>query len=63
MGALEYLSAAEVEHLQGASRMEKEPNQWKYEEQELNLSIALPPHAVAAITIEFTPDTGGGIRA
>lgn len=63
MGAPEYLSAAEVEHLQEASRMVQEPHQWKYEEQELNLDINLPPHSVAAITIEFMPDSGGGIRA
>jgi xylan 1,4-beta-xylosidase len=63
MGASEYLSAAEVEHLQEASRMGKEPHRWKYEEQELHLNITLPPHAVAAITIEFTPDPGGGVHA
>jgi xylan 1,4-beta-xylosidase len=60
MGAPKYLSTAGVEHLQEASRMRQEPHQWEYEEQELLLDITLPPHAVAAITIKFMTETGGG---
>ncbi|MFY9804532.1 MAG: hypothetical protein WA211_05365 [Candidatus Acidiferrales bacterium] len=31
----------------------KQPQPWKYEQPNMELSLALPPHAVAAITIEF----------
>jgi hypothetical protein len=43
--------------------MGKEPHRWKYEGRELTPAINLPPHAVAAITIEFKPDPDGGVRA
>ena len=64
MGEPEYLKAHEVERLQEASRVLKEPHQWEYEERTINLDITLPPHAVAAITLEFAPDQfKGGARA
>lgn len=56
MGEPEYLSASEVELLQGASRMWKEPQSCEYEDRVLHLDITLPPHAVAAITVEFGLD-------
>ena len=63
-GAPEYLSGPEVERLQEASRMWKEPYQCEHVKGILYLDIALPPHAVAAITIEFVPElAGGGVRA
>ena len=63
MGAPEYLSAAEVGHLQEASRMWKEPHPCECAGDSLHLDIALPPHAVAAITVEFTPEhASGGAR-
>lgn len=63
-GAPEYLSVPEVERLQEASRMWKEPYQCEHVKGILYLDIDLPPHAVAAITIEFVPEqAGGGVRA
>jgi xylan 1,4-beta-xylosidase len=63
-GAAEYLSVPEVERLQEASRMLKEPHRCEYVNGILHLEIALPPHAVAAITVEFVPEqTGGGVQA
>ena len=56
MGQPEYLSAAEVAHLQEASRVQKEPHVWRYEDRTIHLDIALPPHGVAAMTVEFRPD-------
>jgi len=53
MGAPEYPKAHEVERLQDASRLCKEPQQSDYAEQTVDLNITLPPHAVAAITLEF----------
>ena len=60
MGAPEYLSAAEVERLGEASRMLKEPQRCEYVNGVLQLEITLPPHAVAAITIDFPSEQASG---
>jgi xylan 1,4-beta-xylosidase len=63
MGEPEYLSAAEVEHLQEASRVWKEPLPCAYVNESLYLDITLPPHAVAAVTVEFAhEEADGGAR-
>jgi xylan 1,4-beta-xylosidase len=59
MGEPEYLSAQEVELLEEASRMWKEPHPCEHVKDELYLDISLPPHAVAAITVEYVPGHGG----
>ncbi len=59
-GAHEYLSVPEVERLQEASRMFKEPHQCEVVNGILCLDIALPPHTVAAITVKFVPAQAGG---
>ena len=46
-------SEREVEQLQAASLMVREPQPWKYEAGSLHLDISLPPHAIAAVTIEL----------
>lgn len=56
MGEPEYLSALEVEQLQTASRIAREPHAWKFENKTVELEIELPPHGVAAITVEWTPE-------
>jgi len=53
MGAPDYLSALQVEQLQTASRVAREPHAWTYEDRVVQIEIELPPHAVAAITLEF----------
>jgi xylan 1,4-beta-xylosidase len=53
LGAPEYLSAAEVEQLEAASRLSAEPHAWEHEGGTLRLSLDLPPHAVAALTVEL----------
>ncbi|MBC7946226.1 MAG: beta-xylosidase [Burkholderiales bacterium] len=60
MGAPEYLSAAAAADLHDASRLQREPQTYTYEHDTMALDIALPPQAVAAITIEFIrlPATG-----
>jgi xylan 1,4-beta-xylosidase len=64
MGEPEYLSAAEVEHLREASRVWKEPLACEYVNESLYLDITLPPHAVAAVTVEFAHgQADGGARA
>jgi xylan 1,4-beta-xylosidase len=54
MGEPKYLKTNEVKQLEVASRTVKEPLQWKVEEKSIHLEIELPPHAVAAITLEST---------
>jgi xylan 1,4-beta-xylosidase len=60
MGEPEYLSVPEVERLQEASRVWKEPHPWEYVNESLYLDITLPPHALAAITVEFAPESESG---
>jgi len=63
MGEPEYLSAGQVEQLQAASVIVKEPQVWKYEDGTIQFDVALPPHAVAAITFELaTESLDGGIH-
>ncbi len=57
MGEPEYLKALEVEQLQAASRLTREPHNWKYKDRSVHLETTLPPHGVAAITIEYPPAT------
>ena len=48
-----YLSSKQLHQLQQASLLRKDPQSWKYTHQNIDLEIMLPPHSVAAITIEF----------
>jgi xylan 1,4-beta-xylosidase len=43
----------QVEQLHVASQITREPLQWKYEVGSLRIDISMPPHAIAAITVEF----------
>lgn len=61
IGVPEYLSPQQVELLQVASRLVKEPIGWKFEEGAVHLNIDLPPHAVAAVTLEFAAKTMTGV--
>ncbi len=58
----EYLRRVDVEQLQAVSRLSQEPFPFVYEDQIVHLDIALPAHGVAAITLEFAPDSFGGGR-
>ena len=53
MGEPEYLSALQVEQLQAASTLRKEPQPWTQRRGTVELAVAVPPQSVAAITIEF----------
>jgi xylan 1,4-beta-xylosidase len=55
MGEPEYLKVLEVEQLQAASRLTPEPHPWKYADESVQFELALPPHAVAAITLKYSP--------
>ncbi|MGH9907077.1 MAG: GH39 family glycosyl hydrolase, partial [Pyrinomonadaceae bacterium] len=53
MGQPDYLAEKEVEKLEQASRLVKERQPINYDGGAVLLNTDLPPHAVAAITIEF----------
>jgi xylan 1,4-beta-xylosidase len=53
MGSPEYLSALDVERLQAASQLLKEPQSFSWREGNVNLHFNLAPHSLAAITLEF----------
>lgn len=58
LGEPEYPSGAEVERLRDASLVRREPYAYERVNGGLTLDIALPPHAVAALTLAFAPDSG-----
>ncbi len=53
MGEPDYLSALQEQQLKSASCLVKQPQPWRYDRRNLDFSLALPPHGLAAITIEF----------
>jgi xylan 1,4-beta-xylosidase len=61
MGQPEYLSAGQVEELEAASRLVAEPQAWAYRDGAVHVDIELPPHGVAAVTLEL-PGGGDGLR-
>ncbi|HEV3258709.1 MAG TPA: glycosyl hydrolase [Gemmataceae bacterium] len=55
MGEPEYLNAEEVGRLQRASALVKEDQPWQSQGGGIQLECDLPPHGVAAITVQFAP--------
>jgi xylan 1,4-beta-xylosidase len=55
LGEPEYLDRLAVEQLHEASVMVREACPWTWRDGRLAIEIELPPHAVAALTVEFTP--------
>jgi len=53
MGQPEYLTRQDVEQLQEASSLVKDRQSFSYKDGAVFLEMDLPPHAVAAITMEF----------
>ena len=53
MGKPTYLSAKQLDDLQHASLVRKDPQSWRYSHQSVDFKITLPPHSVAAVTMEF----------
>lgn len=58
MGAPDYPDPAAVARLQQASQIEREPQEWTCEERTVHFEVELPPHAVAAVTLEFAIPVG-----
>jgi xylan 1,4-beta-xylosidase len=55
MGQPALPSPREIEQLHVASQIVREPLQWKYEADTLHLELAMPPQAIAAVTVELAP--------
>ncbi len=59
MGEPEYPSGSQVEQLQAASRLRKEPLGFSYADRTIRVDVDLPAHAVAAVTLELAPEPSG----
>jgi len=53
MGQPEYLGDKDLESLEEASEVVSEKQTFKFQDGSVFLKVDLPPHAVAAVTIEF----------
>jgi xylan 1,4-beta-xylosidase len=53
LGRREYLRRQDIESLQAASLLVREPLPWKYTEGNIHVRLSLPPHAVAVLSIDF----------
>jgi xylan 1,4-beta-xylosidase len=53
LGEPEYLDSRTVEQLHKASLLVRRKYAWKWRDKTVSLSVELPPHAVAALTVEF----------
>jgi hypothetical protein len=54
-GAPEYLANAALEQLHAASRVTRQACAWTWCDERVGLELELPPHAVAALTVELVP--------
>jgi len=59
----EYPSRSQVEQLEAASGLVKEPLGFSYEGGTVRFHVDLPPHAVAAVTLELAPEPSDGDAA
>jgi xylan 1,4-beta-xylosidase len=53
MGEPTYPTAADLARLDSASELQKEPQSWNAAARTISLDVELPPHSVAAVTLEF----------
>ena len=56
-GKAGYLSPLQVEQLEATSRLLKEPLNWKFEDQTIQLDVDVPPYSVTAVTLEFSAES------
>lgn len=62
MGAPTYPSASQLDKLSAASKLTREKQSFKWADGTVTLEIDLPPHAVAAIEVDFRREGGGSRR-
>jgi xylan 1,4-beta-xylosidase len=56
IGEPEYPSPSQVEQFEAASRLVKERLGVSYEDRTVRFAVDLPPHALAAVTLELAPE-------
>ena len=59
MGKPDYLTASAIERLERASRLRVEPLRWTRHAGTVRIRLRVPPHAVAAVTVEFSGGLNG----
>jgi xylan 1,4-beta-xylosidase len=60
MGKPSLPTPRQVEQLKVASQIMREPLQWTYDAETLHLEIVMPPHAIAAVTVEMAAKQPSG---
>jgi xylan 1,4-beta-xylosidase len=63
IGEPEYPIRSQVEQLEAASRLVREPLDFSYADRTVRFAVVLPPHAVAAVTLEPAPEPDAGPAA
>lgn len=63
MGEPEYLSHSQAEELEAASQLVAEPFEFNYTNRTIRFDVELPPHAIAAVTLEIASEPSGGEAA
>ena len=53
MGSPEYPDVDQLRRLEEASRLHRQALAWRYDDRTIRLEVSLPPHGVAAITVDF----------
>jgi xylan 1,4-beta-xylosidase len=59
MGEPEYPSRAEVEELEAASRLVRNPLAFSYADRTISFDVEVPPHAIACVTFDLAPEPSG----
>jgi xylan 1,4-beta-xylosidase len=59
MGQPKYLGPRQVEELQMVSQLRPEATSWRQAEGAVEFELALPPHSLTALTVEFAPPEAG----
>jgi xylan 1,4-beta-xylosidase len=60
MGEPSLPTPRQVEQLKASSQIIREPLQWTYDAETLHLEIEMPPHSIAAVTVELAPKQPSG---
>jgi len=60
MGSPEYLDGEQLERLETASQMCRQELAWQSDDRTIHFEVSLPPHGVAAITVEFAAACADG---
>ncbi|HWB54158.1 MAG TPA: hypothetical protein VG722_08195, partial [Tepidisphaeraceae bacterium] len=57
MGKPPIPSMRQVDQLHAASQIQRQPQQFKYKSGSLQMEVSMPPHAIAAVTVELSANS------